>query len=107
MGFSYYSSSGPAVTLKTWGQGPGGPTALYQHNGCVRRLSPFEALRMHSFSDETISLLKEMWREGVLSWEDLYRMAGNSIPVGMLSEVIRSLLTVVEPQMYWDRMAGN
>ena len=29
MGWSVYDGSGPAVTMKTWGQGPGWATALY------------------------------------------------------------------------------
>ena len=30
MGWSVYGGSGPAVAMKTWGQGPGGATALYR-----------------------------------------------------------------------------
>ena len=28
MGWSVYDATGPAVTMKTWGQGPGGATAV-------------------------------------------------------------------------------
>ena len=30
MGWSVYDATGPAVTMKTWGQGPGGATAVYK-----------------------------------------------------------------------------
>ena len=41
MGWSVYDENGPAVTQKTWGQGPGGATALYRDSDWrVRRLSP-------------------------------------------------------------------
>ena len=40
MGWSVYDENGHAVTQKTWGQGPGGATALYRDSDWrVRRLS--------------------------------------------------------------------
>ena len=107
MGWSVYSSEGPAVTLKTWGQGPGGPTALYLHNGQIRRLSPREALAAHSFSSKTMGVVESMLREREISWSQIYRLAGNSIPVGMLNSVVRGVVSIVDAQVYSDRKKGR
>ena len=41
MGWCVYDATGPAVTMKTWGQGPGGETAVYKDTaGRFRRLPP-------------------------------------------------------------------
>ena len=57
MGWSVYDENGPAVTQKTWGQGPGGATALCRDSAWrVRRLSPWEALRPHSLLTGTVSM---------------------------------------------------
>ena len=85
-----------SVTLQTWGQGPGAATGLYEtSDGTVRQLSPFEALRMHSFPEEVIDFLRG--REDV-SWQDAYRLAGNSIPILTLRDLLRGILCVVCPQ---------
>ena len=98
MGWSVYDSTGPAVTMKTWGQGPGGATALYRDSqGRVRRLSPWEAMRTHSFPDDFISHLRDTAQ---ISWEAAYRLCGNSIPVLTLRGVVEHLVTtVIKPQV--------
>ena len=98
MGWSVYDAKGPAVTMKTWGQGPGGATALYRDSlGRVRRLSPWEAMKTHSFPDDFISYLRDTAR---ISWEEAYRLCGNSIPVLTLRGVVEHLVTsVIKPQV--------
>jgi hypothetical protein len=98
MGWSVYDSKGPAVTMKTWGQGPGGATALYRDSkGRVRRLSPWEAMRTHSFPDDFISYLRDT---AEISWEAAYRLCGNSIPVLTLRNLVEHLVTtVIKPQV--------
>ena len=98
MGWSVYDAKGPAVTMKTWGQGPGGATALYRDSrGRVRRLSPWEAMKTHSFPDDFISYLRDTAR---ISWEEAYRLCGNSIPILTLRGVVEHLVTsVIKPQV--------
>ena len=60
MGWSVYDATGPAVTMKTWGQGPGGATAVYKDSaGRFRRLSPWEAMYTHSFPADFIAYLRD------------------------------------------------
>ena len=98
MGWSVYDAAGPAVTMKTWGQGPGGATALYRDSaGRIRRLSPWEAMRTHSFPADFIAYLRD---EAGLDWESAYRLCGNSIPVLTLRGVVEHLVTaVIKPQV--------
>jgi hypothetical protein len=98
MGWSVYDGSGPAVTMKTWGQGPGGATALYRDSaGRIRRLSEWEALRTHSFPDEFAAFLKS---QPDVTAEDVYRLCGNSIPVLMLRDVVDHIVTnIIRPQV--------
>ena len=98
MGWSVYDGSGPAVTMKTWGQGPGGATALYRDStGRIRRLSQWEALRTHSFPDEFAEFLQ---RQPDVTAEDVYRLCGNSIPVLMLRDVVDHIVTnIIRPQV--------
>ena len=98
MGWSVYDGSGPAVTMKTWGQGPGGATALYRDSaGRIRRLSQWEALRTHSFPDEFAAFLK---CQPDVTAEDVYRLCGNSIPVLMLRDVVDHIVTnIIRPQV--------
>ena len=106
MGWSVYDAKGPAVTMKTWGQGPGGATALYlESQGRVRRLSPWEAMRTHSFPDDFISHLKDTAQ---ISWEKAYRLCGNSIPVLTLRGVVEHLVTtVIKPQVLMQVAAAT
>ena len=98
MGWSVYDGSGPAVTMKTWGQGPGGATALYRDStGRIRRLSQWEALRTHSFPDEFAEFLQ---RQPDVTAEDVYRLCGNSIPVLMLRDAVDHIITnIIRPQV--------
>ena len=106
MGWSVYDATGPAVTMKTWGQGPGGATAVYKDSaGRFRRLSPWEAMRTHSFPADFIAYLRD---EVELDWESAYRLCGNSIPIAMLSDVVRHIVTdVIKPQVVAAAAAAN
>ena len=92
--------------MKTWGQGPGGATAVYKDTaGRFRRLSPWEAMRTHSFPADFIAYLRD---EAELDWESAYRLCGNSIPVGMLSGVVRHITAdVTKPQVVVAAAAAN
>jgi len=106
MGWSVYDATDPAVTMKTWGQGPGGATAVYKDSaGRFRRLSPWEAMRTHSFPADFIAYLRD---EVKLDWESAYRLCGNSIPIAMLSDVVRHIVTdVIKPQVVAAAAAAN
>ena len=109
MGWSVYDENGPAVTQKTWGQGPGGATALYRDSDWrVRRLSPWEALRTHSFPAEASEWLKHTSeiddddRDGTV-----YRLCGNSIPVLTLRDAIEHIVTnIIKPQVLTECAAA-
>ena len=83
------------------GQGPGGATALYWDGVSVRRLSPWESMRTHSFPPRLITWLQ---RRRDVTWEDAYRLCGNSIPVGMLTDVVSHIVSILKPQVL-DRAA--
>ena len=106
MGRSVYDPTGPAVMMKTWGQGPGGATTAYKDTaGRFRRLSPWEAMRTHSFPADIIAYLRDF---AELDWESAYRLCGNSIPVGMLSGVVRHITTdVIKPQVVAAAATAN
>ena len=96
MGWSLHDANGPGITSKTWGQGPAGSTGLYWDGARARRLSPWEALRTHSIPDHVISTLRE---SPLVDWEVAYRLCGNGIPVGMLSDVIKHVMSLISPQV--------
>ena len=98
MGWYVYDGSGPAVTIKTWGQGPGRAIALYRDStGRIRRLSQWEALRTHSFPDEFAEFLQ---CQPDVTADDAYRLCGNSIPVLMLRDVANHIVTnIIRPQV--------
>ena len=98
MGWSVYDADGPGVTQKTWGQGPGGATGLYWDGVTVRRLSPWEALRLHSIPESVITCLRQL-PDDVVDDTAAYRLCGNGIPVGMLSDVVSQILVIIKPQV--------
>ena len=98
MGWSVYDADGPGVTQKTWGQGPGGATGLYWDGATVRRLSPWEALRLHSIPESVITCLRNI-PDDVVDDTAAYRLCGNGIPVGMLADVISQILVIIKPQV--------
>ena len=106
LGWSVYDSAGPAVTMRTWGQGPGGATSLYRDSkGRIRRLSPWEAMRTHSFPEDFIAYLRDTAQ---ISWEAAYRLCGNSIPVLTLRSVVEHLVTtVIKPQVLMQVAAAT
>ena len=84
--------------MKTWGQGPGGATALYRDpTERIRRLSQWEALRTHSFPDELAEFLQ---RQPDVPAEDVYRLCDNSILVLVLRDVVDHIVTnIIRPQV--------
>ena len=96
MGWSLHDANGPGITSKTWGQGPGGATGLYWDGWRARRLSPWEAMRTHSIPKHVITTLRE---SELVDWDVAYRLCGNGIPVGMLSDVITHVLSLIAPQV--------
>lgn len=97
------------MTMKTWGQGPGGPTALYRDSsGRTRRLSPWEALRTHSFPDEAIEWLRTTPQITEERDETVYRLCGNSIPIRMLANVVDHIVThIIKPQVLTEVKAAT
>ena len=95
MGWRVYDENGPASTQKTWGQGPGGATALYRNSAWrVRRLSPWEALETHSFPAEVSKCLKHTSEiEDGDHDKTVYRLCGKSIPVLTLRDAIEHIVT--------------
>ena len=94
IGHHVYSANGPVITQKTWGEGPGASTGLYLfRDGTIRRLSPAEAMRTHSFTPALISAVHEMG----LEQSELYRLVRNSIPVMALRTLTSHLLRLVDP----------
>jgi len=94
IGKHVYCAKGPAITQKTWGEGPGASTGLYKFPGGVtRRLSTAEAMRTHSFPETTIQTIHEM----EFTEEERYRLVGNSIPVKTLRAVISHVLSIIDP----------
>lgn len=53
-----------------------------------RNLTPKEYFRLMGFADEDVELLEE----NGISKTQLYKMAGNSIPIKMLEHLFRSLI---------------
>ena len=93
IGHHVYSAAGPAITQKTWGEGPGRSTGLYKFpGGIVRRLSPWEAMRCHSFPEPLICKIQGLG----LSEEQAYRLVGNSIPVMAMRKLIEHVLSIVD-----------
>ena len=95
-----YGAGSMATTLKTYGQGPGRATGLYRmRDGTVRMLSPWECLRAHSFPEKRIrSVMEEDFPYSVV-----YRLAGNSIPVLTLRDLLLGILRSLSPQAFSDR----
>ena len=94
IGHHVYDATGPVVTQKTWGQGPGAATGLYKFaDGTIRRLSTTESLRAHSFPE---TLIEELGGMG-LGDDTIQRLAGNSIPVKTLQAVISHVVSLLDP----------
>ena len=73
-----------------------GPLGLYWDGWRARRLSPWEAMRTHSIPKHVITTLRE---SELVDWDVAYRLCGNGIPVGMLSDVITHVLSLIAPQV--------
>jgi site-specific DNA-cytosine methylase len=95
IGKHVYSAEGPAITQKTWGEGPGESTGLYYfpESGRVRKLSARESMRVQSFPSHMIERALSSYSE-----EECYRLAGNSIPVNTMREILKGILSGVDPK---------
>ena len=62
-------------------------------------------MRTHSFPANFIAYLRD---EVELDWESAYRICGNSIPIAMMSGVVRHIITdVTKPQVIAAAAAAN
>ena len=94
IGRQVYCSSGPVITQKTTGEGPGMTTGLYLFaDGTVRRLSTTEACRSHSFPEPLIRFLQS----AEIPESVIYRIVRNSIPVNTMKAVLTAVLSAVDP----------
>lgn len=80
-----YSPDGLCPTLKTV-SGGGREVKIYDGEG-YRKLTPTEYFRLMGFTDADVELLVE----NGISKTQIYKMAGNSIPVKMLEHLFRQL----------------
>lgn len=80
-----YSPDGLCPTLKTV-SGGGREVKIYDGEG-YRKLTPTEYFRLMGFTDADVELLV---KNGI-SKTQIYKMAGNSIPVKMLEHLFRQL----------------
>ena len=95
IGHHVYSTGGPAPTLRTDGTGPGLGTGLFANGpnaDSVFRLSPRECLRVQSFDPDIYYVAR---RNG-LTDQDIYRLAGNTIPVMTLRALVSNLLSLLQ-----------
>jgi len=87
-GYRVYDSEGIACCQKTNGGGLGSNTGLYLENTYrIRKLTPLECMLLMDFDKEDYYKLKE----NKISNSQIYKMAGNSIVVGVLEEIFKKL----------------
>lgn len=80
-----YSPDGLCPTLKT--VSGGGREVKVYNNGRYRNLTPTEYFRLMGFTDADVDLLMS----NGISKTQIYKMAGNSIPVKMLEHLFRAI----------------
>ena len=66
----------------------GGQTPIHNYQQRIRRLTPTEAFRLMDFNEDFI---EKTINSKLISDSQLYKMAGNSICVGVLVEIIKKL----------------
>lgn len=81
-----YSSDGIATTQTANGGGIGGKTGLYYVDFYIRKLTPKECWRLMGFSDSQFEKA-----ESVCSNTQLYKQAGNSIVIPVMSYIFKNL----------------
>ena len=87
-GYRVYDNEGIACCQKTNGGGLGSNTGLYLENTYrIRKLTPLECMLLMDFDKEDYYKLKE----NKISNSQIYKMAGNSIVVGVLEEIFKKL----------------
>lgn len=79
-----YSIYGLSATLTVSGGGRGAKTGLYFDGVGIRKLTPLEAFRLMGFTQLPQGF----------SNTQLYKFAGNSIPVGILEDIFKKLFEV-------------
>ncbi|MNH66458.1 Modification methylase HhaI [compost metagenome] len=87
-GYRVYDSEGIACTQKSNGGGLGGKTGLYKVQYRIRKLTPLECFRLMGFEDEDYHKLKN----NKISNSQIYKMAGNSIVVNVIEEILKELI---------------
>lgn len=91
-----YDSEGIACSQTSNGGGIGGPTGLYLIKYKIRKLTPLECWRLMDFDDEDYWIARRALEETYYNGKDrsnsqMYKMAGNSITVGVLEEIFKNL----------------
>jgi DNA (cytosine-5)-methyltransferase 1 len=81
-----YDKNGLSITLKSEGGGLGAKSGLYKVKNKIRRLTPLETWRLQGFTDEEFYKV-----EKVNSDTQLYKQAGNSITVNVMTEILRKI----------------
>ena len=92
-----YDESGIACTQTAIGGGIGGHTGLYRIHYRIRKLSALECFRLMDFDDEDFHKAQKALNDAFYKGKDrsssqLYKIAGNSVVVGVLEEIFRNLL---------------
>jgi DNA (cytosine-5)-methyltransferase 1 len=87
-GYRIYDSEGIACAQKSNGGGLGGCTGLYKIVHRIRKLTPLECMRLMGFEDEDYIKLKN----NKISNSQIYKMAGNSLVVDTVENILKNLL---------------
>ena len=91
IGMHVYDATGPANTQRTGGTGAGLGTGLYWDGRYLRRLSPQESLAVQSFPTSIYDLARAL----DIPDDEIFRMAGNSIPVLTLRTIVTHVLSLI------------
>lgn len=85
-----YDVNGISSTITSNGEGIGSKTNLYLlDNYKIRKLTPLECWRLMGFKDEDFYKAKNLG----LSDNQLYKLAGNSIVVNVLEEILKKIFS--------------
>lgn len=91
-----YDSKGVACSQTAQGGGTGSYTGLYLTDYRIRKLTPLECWRLMDFDDEDYWKARRALEEKYYNGRDrsnsqMYKMAGNSITVGVLELIFKNL----------------
>ena len=91
-----YDSKGVACSQTAQGGGTGSYTGLYFTDYRIRKLTPLECWRLMDFDDEDYWKARRALEEKYYNGRDrsnsqMYKMAGNSITVGVLELIFKNL----------------